>query len=216
MKQSGLQYRFAESDKEVWMFWYRCMWCGKNRWDCLHHIISPSSMGHTHGDFNTSILNSSAMHNCGCHLDNGELHHRETEIKLLEKTLTMLKFKKYKLTDLDKQFQKVYWETHFKNFNNLLNDMIIIKNIDVPLTRAASLRRASQMARVKVKELDVLPKFREVVTIYIYSKNTSDLFILNKKELRKCTTDEWTWYFSNYLYPIAEGSRFKDKFKSKK
>jgi len=118
MKKSGLQYRFSEIDKEVWMFWYKCMWCGKNQWDCLHHIISPSSMDHKHGDFNTSILNSSAMHNSGCHLDNGELHHRDVEIKLLKKTLDMLTFKSYKLTEVDKEFQKVYWNTHFKYIIN--------------------------------------------------------------------------------------------------
>jgi len=121
MKKSGLQYRFSEIDKEVWMFWYRCMWCGKNQWDCLHHIISPSSMDHKHGDFNASILNSSAMHNNRCHLDNGELHHRDVEIKLLKKTLKMLMIKGYKLTETDKEFQKVYWDTHFKYIINELS-----------------------------------------------------------------------------------------------
>jgi len=121
MKQTGLQYRFDPLDTEVWMFWHRCMWCGQNKWDCLHHIISPSSRDHRHGDFNASILNSSPMHNHGCHLDNGELHHRETEIKLLEKTMMVLAHKHYKATKLDKQFQMAYWETHFKHFNNLLD-----------------------------------------------------------------------------------------------
>ena len=120
MKQTGLQYRFAPMDTDVWMFWHRCMWCGQNRWDCLHHIISPSSMDHKHGDFNTSILNSSPMHNHGCHLDNGKLHHRETEILLLEKTMTALAYKHYRLTDLDKLFKETYHDTHFKHFDNLL------------------------------------------------------------------------------------------------
>ena len=121
MKQNGLQYRFCPIDKEVWIFWHRCMWCGKNQWDCLHHIISPSSFDHKHGDFNTSILNSSPMHNNGCHLDNSELHKRRVEIKLLKKTMTVLIHKEYVPTDLDNKFMIAYWDTHFKNFNNLLD-----------------------------------------------------------------------------------------------
>lgn len=120
VKQSGLQYRFNPIDTEVWMFFYRCMWCGKNRWDCLHHIISPSSMDHKHGDFNTSILNSSPMHNHGCHLDNGQLHHKKIEIKLLEKTMSALAYNHYKMNDIDKKFIDIYQDTHFKYFNNLL------------------------------------------------------------------------------------------------
>lgn len=108
-------------DKEVWLFHHKCMWCGRNKWDCLHHIISPSSHEHKHGEFNTSILNSSPMHNYGCHLNNGELHHRKVEIKLLEKTMTTLAYKHYEMTDLDRQFQTTYWETHYKHFNNLLD-----------------------------------------------------------------------------------------------
>lgn len=78
-------------------------------------------MGHRHGDFNESILNSSPMHNHGCHLDNPELHKRETEIKLLEKTMTVLIHKEYKLTKKDKSFQMAYWDTHYRHFNNLLD-----------------------------------------------------------------------------------------------
>lgn len=120
IKRSGLQYRFSPIDTEIWLFHHKCMWCGRNRWDCLHHIISPSSMDHKHGDFNTSILNSSPMHNHGCHLDNGELHHQAVEIKLLEKTMTTLAYSHYHLNDIDKQFIEIYWDTHYKHFNNKL------------------------------------------------------------------------------------------------
>lgn len=120
MKKTGLQYRFCKMDTEVWMFWHKCMWCGKNRWDCLHHIISPSSMGHHPGEFNTSILNSSPMHNNGCHIDNGELHHREMEIKLLEKTMTALSYLRYDLTETDREFINIYNDSHFKHFKNLI------------------------------------------------------------------------------------------------
>ena len=120
MKNNGLQNRFAKGDTLVWMFWYQCMWCGENRWDCLHHIISSSSRDHQHGTFNESILNSSPMHNEKCHINNGELHHREVEIKLLEKTMTALAYDDYILTNLDREFITAYWDTHFKHFNNLL------------------------------------------------------------------------------------------------
>lgn len=120
MKQSGLKHRFNPIDTEVWMFHYPCMWCGKNRWDCLHHIISPSSHDYKLEDFNASILNSSPMHNSGCHLDNGELHHQEVEINLLEKTMTVLFYNHYKLNDVDKLFIKTYWNSHFSHFKNLL------------------------------------------------------------------------------------------------
>ena len=119
MKNTGLQYRFNPHDKEVWMFWHRCMWCGQNRWDCLHHIISPSSRGHHKGEYNTSIFNSSPMHNHGCHLDNGKLHHREVEIKLLRKTMQAIKMQGYKLNDLDREFFQVYEESHYNEINNL-------------------------------------------------------------------------------------------------
>ncbi len=120
MKQTSLKYRFNSIDKEVWCFHNRCMWCGKNQWDCLHHIISPSSRGHKPGKFNASLLNSSPMHNRGCHIDNGELHHRDVEIKLLEKTMTVFSYEGYKMTELDKEFTDTYRESHFKYFKNML------------------------------------------------------------------------------------------------
>jgi len=61
------------------------------------------------------------MHNHGCHLDNGKLHHREIEIKLLEKTMTALAYSGYKMKKIDEEFQTTYYETHFKHFNNLLS-----------------------------------------------------------------------------------------------
>lgn len=121
MKKKGLQYRFNPIDKEAWMFWRKCMWCGQNDWDCLHHIISPSSMNHKHGKFNESIFNSSPMHNSGCHLDNGRLHHGDVEIKLLDKTMQALKIQGYELTENDQEFFDAYHESHFKKINNVYN-----------------------------------------------------------------------------------------------
>lgn len=115
LQQKGLKHRFDPEDKEIWYFWHRCLWCGKNSWDCLHHIISPSSHGYREVEENRSILNSSPMHNHGCHLDNPELHNREMEIKLLEKTLISLSIQGYDLKDIDRLFIKTYYDTHFNS-----------------------------------------------------------------------------------------------------
>lgn len=56
------------------------------------------------------------MHNRGCHLDNGKLHHRDTEILLLQKTFHALtKAQGYQLNSLDRQFIDAYYHTHFKD-----------------------------------------------------------------------------------------------------
>jgi len=71
-------------------------------------------MNHHDGDFNASILNSSPMHNFGCHIDNGKLHHVEYEIALLKKTYQALtQIQNYKLTERDIRFIGTYYETHF-------------------------------------------------------------------------------------------------------
>lgn len=112
---TGLNYRFDTDDTFQWLFWQRCLWCGENRWDSLHHIISPSSYEHKDERCNMSILNSCPIHNEKCHLRNGQLHKRENEIELLEKVITILANNNYKLKDIDKKFIKTYQESHFKN-----------------------------------------------------------------------------------------------------
>ena len=115
MKRSGLRFRFDPLDILVWEFWHQCMWCGQNKWDCLHHIISPSSYGHRNTEANASILNSSPMHNHGCHLDNGRLHWRDMEIKLLQKTYDALtKRQGYRLKEIDREFIDTYMDSHYK------------------------------------------------------------------------------------------------------
>ena len=112
MKNSGLSNRF--SNREVWMFWHTCMWCGKGGFDSLHHIISPSSQHYHKGKFNSSILNSSPMHNCECHLDNPHLHKLKYERLLLEKTFKALANINYGLTSNDREFYRIYHATHYR------------------------------------------------------------------------------------------------------
>ena len=113
MKNSGLQNRFPENIKYLWMFWYKCFWCGENNWDCLHHIISPSSYGFKRGKHNLSAINSCPIHNFGCHLDNGKLHNNKYEVKLLNKVIQYLISVNYKFNSTDKEFFKQYYDTHF-------------------------------------------------------------------------------------------------------
>ena len=111
----GLNHRFKKDETFEWLFWQRCMWCGENKWDALHHIISPSSRGYHKVDCNKSILNSCPIHNNKCHLNNSQLHQRENEIELFQKTFQALSSLGYKLKEIDEQFMETYWESHYKN-----------------------------------------------------------------------------------------------------
>jgi hypothetical protein len=110
----GLNHRFSKDETFDWLFWQRCMWCGENKWDALHHIISPSSRDYHKVDCNKSILNSCPIHNSKCHLNNSQLHQRENEIELLQKTFQALSSLGYKLKEIDEQFMVTYWESHYK------------------------------------------------------------------------------------------------------
>lgn len=113
MKKSGLKNRFNPRVRELYTFWYQCFWCGENQYDCLHHIISPSSNGWKIGKHNTSPLNAAPMHNFSCHLDNGQLHSNDIERKLLIKAMRFLRSIDYKFTDNDKEFFNKYKDTHY-------------------------------------------------------------------------------------------------------
>ena len=103
-----LSNRFPEELKYNWHFHYECLVCGKNRWDALHHIISPSSMNYIKGDHNKSILNSCPIHNDKCHLGNGELHNEHKESELLQRTVDALLKLDYKLKQIDLDFLETY------------------------------------------------------------------------------------------------------------
>jgi len=114
IKNKGLKHRFDKNETFEWLFWLRCLWCGDNRWDALHHIISPSSFGYHGGECNKSILNSCPIHNQSCHLDNGELHKEENEIELLQRVITIMSNNNYVLKNIDKEFIKTYFDTHYQ------------------------------------------------------------------------------------------------------
>lgn len=109
MKQSGLSYRFAPAVRSEWIYWYSCMICGKNRWDTLHHIVSPSSHFHVKGAHNASIYNSCPVHNYGCHINNEAFLYNDDNIKmLLQKTYMALEGEGYTKKPIDREFLKVY------------------------------------------------------------------------------------------------------------
>ncbi len=109
MKNSGLKNRFPPSVRNVWIFWYDCMVCGRNRIDALHHIVSPSSHFYIDGKHNESVFNSCPIHNFGCHIDNEAFLYRDETIKmLLKKTQQALEWEGYKPNALDKKFLEIY------------------------------------------------------------------------------------------------------------
>ena len=113
MKNSGLKNRFNRDRLQAaWRFSYKCLWCGKSRFDAFHHIISPSSQAYQAGNFNSSILNACPIHNHGCHLYNPELHKAETEKMLLEKVLEILIKTDIKFNEKDKEFFRTYKELY--------------------------------------------------------------------------------------------------------
>lgn len=112
----GLKYRFPESHKKEWMFWYYCFVCNENGWDALHHIISSTVRYHKEGAFNKSILNSCPIHNEGCHLYNEAVIHEDEWIKeTLKRVLyTLVNCQGYKLKKIDKEFLNVYQDLYEK------------------------------------------------------------------------------------------------------
>jgi hypothetical protein len=114
MKRSGLHNRFDKDELYIWNFWHKCLWCGQNKWDAIHHIISRSSPQYKEGSFNTSILNGAPIHNTRCHLYNPDLHRVEIEIKLLNKTLCALQAQGYRLNEKDREFMSAYMDSHYK------------------------------------------------------------------------------------------------------
>lgn len=109
MWSSGLKNRFKDIDRQIWQGWHACLFCGRNGWDALHHIISPSSGFYVAGDHNRSILNSCPIHNYPCHVGNeGTLFQEETTKDLLQKTYEALEWQDYLLNANDKQFLNIY------------------------------------------------------------------------------------------------------------
>jgi len=107
MKNTGLKNRFPEEIRGEWIFWYDCMCCGKNKWDALHHIISPSVRGYVAGEHNRSILDSCPIHNFGCHIGNEAWLGKNVK-ELLKKTYNALRSMGYELKPIDREFMRIY------------------------------------------------------------------------------------------------------------
>lgn len=108
MKNSKLQNRFPKEVFWEWEDYYKCHWCGESGADSLHHIIAPTSSCYVEGNHNTSIYNSSPIHNFKCHLYNSELNKKETISELLIKTFEALDVMGYEPKKVDYQFIKIY------------------------------------------------------------------------------------------------------------
>ena len=98
-----LKDRFPEKVKQYWIGWYRCIECGKNHTDALHHIISPSSIDYIKGKHNESILNSCPINNHECHLYK-PLHSFKKQKELLNKVKDILDQRNYQYDLIDYQF----------------------------------------------------------------------------------------------------------------
>lgn len=109
MRQTGLSNRFPETVRSQWIFWYSCHICGRNRWDALHHIVSPSSRLYVRGAHNASVYNSAPIHNYGCHIDNEAFLYNDENIKmLLGRTREALDGEGYTPNGTDREFLRVY------------------------------------------------------------------------------------------------------------
>ena len=75
---------------------YVCWFCGKNHWDCFHHILGRTS---------NSILNAAPLNNSECHIDiHSQLRSRKNTTILLDKTIKYLLSNGYVLDENDKKF----------------------------------------------------------------------------------------------------------------
>lgn len=110
MKKSGLKNRFPLEVRNVWLYHFSCMICGRNNQDVLHHIISPSSRFYVAGDHNKSVFNSCPIHNYVCHIGNESFLYSEEGIReLLDKVASALLFDiGYELKPVDIEFFRVY------------------------------------------------------------------------------------------------------------
>lgn len=104
-----LKHRFNKDVlRGAWKDYQICNWCDTWGANCFHHIISPSSLRYKAGSHNSSIFNSSPLHNHKCHLYNGKLHHEGSEGMLLIKTMHYLMSHGYKPNAKDAEFYMIY------------------------------------------------------------------------------------------------------------
>lgn len=94
-------------------FVYRCLGCGRNHANCLHHIFGRGLAGQ---DYHASIFNAAPMNNNDCHLArHGYWSTDEGKKHLLKQVIERLNSIDYELNALDHKFLKYY----AKEFNRL-------------------------------------------------------------------------------------------------
>lgn len=108
-----LSNRFPSKVKEFWIGWYVCLSCMRSHSNCLHHIMSPSSIDYVKGKHNESIYNSCPLNNEECHLYK-PLHNFNKQKELLLKVKSIIDISDYKIDDNDKKFLEVY-KKYYKN-----------------------------------------------------------------------------------------------------
>ena len=92
-----------------------------NRYDALHHIISPTLRFYRPGLYNKSVLNSCPIHNFKCHIGNdGYLHKDDVIRSLLKKNVLALDNLGYKTrSQRDAEFLMAYNALYPKEDNEL-------------------------------------------------------------------------------------------------
>lgn len=103
--------KFKEEDRFIFSEKWKCWWCGKNRADCLHHIVGRGEKGST---VESSILNAAPLCNNYCHLPNHGLLKTEKNIKrMLNYTYNFLMESGYQLKDIDAEFISKYYKYYY-------------------------------------------------------------------------------------------------------
>ena len=104
----ALKNRFPEEVLVFWSGWsFDLSELGHRVSNAIHHIISPSSNRYKEGEFNESIFNTCPIDNLKNHIGQA-MHTKEKEDILLERVMTVLIDRDWKLTNIDKQFLKTY------------------------------------------------------------------------------------------------------------
>lgn len=102
---------FSEESRFLFSDSWKCWWCGKNRADCLHHIVGR---GEAESIIESSVLNAAPLCNNYCHLPNHGLLRTEKNVKrMLNKTYNFLMENGYKLKEIDADFISKYCKYYY-------------------------------------------------------------------------------------------------------
>jgi hypothetical protein len=85
------------------------MVCGKNSWDALHHIITPTDFDfYISGTHNRSMLNSSPICNYPCHIGRDGWLKKQVPTLLAKTKHALLEWQDYELKENDEIFIDKY------------------------------------------------------------------------------------------------------------